>query len=670
MTQDPIDEFIALPREQQLSTLQSFSPEKQDKLLSKVKDRRSKTKGPAPKTGAPPVTGEQPSHIDAAITEFSRPRTAQEVKSDLPGALGSIDTNLEQTAQNVGRRALGGVANMVAHPINTLVGAYDTAKEAIGTPAIQTADGTNLFGGKQGGPLEDRVKQFQDEYAKSPRTAIENLSGDVLGMYLSGKLLDAAGNAVKPMTKGLAPRVARAVTGTGPKAVTDLVERTREENTEIAEKTAKDRSATDKANAKLAEDRAAELKDFHEKTQARKAAEEKRSGVVTRRSALESGIGKLSDKFQDDLKATRDKAAAEADAKYQKLNEALGEHQTDGEFFNDALSEAAEKIKGTETEPTIFKDIEKKMGRGESFTYGDLQGYYSELGRELKKGTLPGDVYTAYGSLQDSIGGEMQRIADTQGMGPELADARSSWRQLRETFYDRKSPIRKALEGKEAGAAIKQLLGKDRTGIEAIARYDPGLAQRANTIRGYQEELGSTRVPAESTRPAPQLGGRSPAVPYPEAAPPKTIGPDEVRAAKTESLADRAARAKSRGFSAMASGFAAYDAIRSALNGDWRRVGVDVAARGSVALAQHGIARLLTSKPVIEYLTTATARDAASIPEDLRGKLPDLVKEAKARGIRVSPSLNVLFGSQGVNGQGPAPRAQQNATDAYQQEPR
>src|SRR5271157_2822490 len=40
--QDPIDEFIALPREQQMSTLQQLSPEKQDKLLGQIKVRKGK----------------------------------------------------------------------------------------------------------------------------------------------------------------------------------------------------------------------------------------------------------------------------------------------------------------------------------------------------------------------------------------------------------------------------------------------------------------------------------------------------------------------------------------------------------------------------------------------------------------------------------------------------
>ena len=46
MAKDPIDEFIALPKDQQLLTLQQLSPEKQNKLLGEIKTRKSRTNLP------------------------------------------------------------------------------------------------------------------------------------------------------------------------------------------------------------------------------------------------------------------------------------------------------------------------------------------------------------------------------------------------------------------------------------------------------------------------------------------------------------------------------------------------------------------------------------------------------------------------------------------------
>jgi hypothetical protein len=497
----------------------------------------------------------------------------------------------------------------------------------------------------------------------------------------AGALGTAAGNAALAFApeavgkvKELAPRAAaaagdaamrpvRAVTGTGPRAVRALVKDTVGENATAAEKaaasTARDRATVDKANAKLAQDRVAEVRSHFDKTQTAKAAEERRSGTASRKAAVESGVHRLSDRFQGDLKVVRERAAAAADAKYQALNTALGDLPANGEFLPNALTDAAEKIRGSETEPTIFRDIEKKVGRGDGFTYGDLQGYYSELGRELKKGTLPGDVYTAYNSLQDAIGDEMQRIADSQGMGPHLTDARTTWRNLKQTFYDPKSPLRKAIDAKEPGGSIRTLAGKDRTGIEALAQYDPQLAQRANIIRGYDEEARGTRVPAPSTKAAPQLAPRKAPAPYPEpvVAETKGLGPRAIQEAKAESLQKRAAFVRHRG--SWAATWPLLYVLRDIIHGNVSEIPGALGESAVTLGAVHGLANLMENPRVVDFLTEATDRDIAAIPPDLRATFPRIVRAARTQGIHVSPALLYVFA-------GLAPRRQeQNPTDAW-----
>lgn len=79
--------------------------------------------------------------------------------------------------------------------------------------------------------------------------------------------------------------------------------------------------------------------------------------------------------------------------------------------------------------------------------------------------------------------------------------------------------------------------------------------------------------------------------------------------------------------------------------------------------AVHGVARLMESKPVVDFLTTATSRDIAAIPPDLRGDFPAIVRRAQAQGIKVSPALRVTFGTAGAL----APR-RENATDQWAQQ--
>lgn len=474
--------------------------------------------------------------------------------------------------------------------------------------------------------------------------------------------------------KDVAMNPVRAVTGTGSRSLRDLVKDTREENVGI-----------DKANTKLTEDRATEVRSHFDKTQVAKEAADRRSAIETRKSATDSGVRTLSDKFQGDLKAVREKAATEADAKYQTLNSKLGKIPGNAAVLGAAARGALQKISGTSETPKIFRDILEKYPESEpdfieyqgakipksnrlydvlkeqgevnsaSLTYSDLQGYYSELGRELKRGTLPGDVYTAYGELQDAIGNEMQRIADANGVGPQLTDARTSWRNLKQTFYDPKSPLRKALDAKEAGGAVKALSGKDRTGIEALAKYDPELARRANTIRGYQEEAAGLRVPAESTKAAPQLKPKT------DLAPRKTIGQQEVQDAKSEGLQKRADRIRHLG--EMAAIWPMFYVIRDVVRGNLPSIPMAGAEMAGTAIAGHSLARVLESPRVADFLTKATERDIAAIPADLRGDFPAIVQKAQEQGVKISPALSKAF----IGAVALAPR--QHPTDEWQTTP-
>ena len=61
--------------------------------------------------------------------------------------------------------------------------------------------------------------------------------------------------------------------------------------------------------------------------------------------------------------------------------------------------------------------------------------------------------------------------------------------------------------------------------------------------------------------------------------------------------------------------------------------------------AVRGVAGILRNPKVVEFLTSATERDIAQIPPDLRGDFPNIVAEAQKQGIKVSPKLIALVGS-------------------------
>ena len=90
-------------------------------------------------------------------------------------------------------------------------------------------------------------------------------------------------------------------------------------------------------------------------------------------------------------------------------------------------------------------------------TYNDVQGYVSELGRELSRGTLDGDVFQAVKFLQNRLLDRMQRIAAHAGVGQTLRAARSGWRAYQEAFFEPTGP------SKSGSPLAQSLLAKDPT---------------------------------------------------------------------------------------------------------------------------------------------------------------------------------------------------------------
>lgn len=599
---------------------------------------------------------------DLALSRMS-PEQKQKLASSL-GFKGGEETQKplaprkpeERTVGNYAREIAGGVGRGVADDVTglyqTVRHPIDTAKGLVKQAGTAATEAGKEFRDTKGAPLGQRL-------GAAALTGLENapmIGGMVQHAEEGGEQMgspEAAGAAAEGITAfaapevagkalKLAPRAAEAVTGTGPRAIKDLVKDTQEANAKIAD-----------ANAKIRANREAEVQTHGDKVATAKAQADLRSGLATRKAALERGVNTLSDKFHDDLKAVRDDAAEKANAKYTSLNAALAEETIPSQSLLGHLLDASEKIKGSMTNPTIFKDIEKAVTGGETISYDDLQGYYSELGRELSKGTLPGDIYTAYSTLQDAIGGEMQKVADSKGLGAQLTDARGSWRNLKQTFYDPKSPLRKALNSKEPGTAVKAIIGKDRTGIEALAKYDPQLASRANVLRGYQEEADGIRIPQASTKATPKLA------PKKELAPAKKIGEEDIREAKGEHLQKSADRI--RHYSTAAATWPLFYAVRDMVRGHAPNLGtIGLEMAGTAALG-HGLANILEKPAVKDFLTKATSRDIATIPEDLRRDMPSIVKAAQGKGIKVSPLLvRSIQGTAFL-----APRKEQHPTDAW-----
>lgn len=520
-------------------------------------------------------------------------------------------------------------------------------------------------------------------------------TGDYAGG--AGTVAGNAALALAPKVVGKAGRLGlkagesmvRNVTETTPRDVAGVVKETSAENEVKTDKAAK---KTEEQRAKVAEKNDAE----RERVKAKNADNAQKRQVVLKkhfdalqkgkgepgtslesgrprttaelqshREALTRGVEQLDTPFKEDLAALREKVNGQAHEMYGELDTALNDEEANPHFLGDAIEQASEKIKGSNTDPTILKDMEKRINGSDALTYEDLQGYYSELGKELSKGTLAGDVYYAYNTLQDLVGDEMQRIAKSkdaqlaasgeppQNLSAKLTNARNFYRQMKQTFYDPKSPVTRAIRATERGKSIGAFQGADQSGIEALAQYDSELAQRANTLRGYQAEAKgipkakpttATRTPTLSAPPPPVEPNVTPQPP-PVQSETVTQTPESLTAAKAENVT-KAAEAMRHSKSPLVSAVAGYGTIKALLVRNLATAGLDITARLLYGAAKPAIANILERPKVVAELSKFTEKDAAAIaklPARQRAAFADtmgkVASEAEKKGVTVSPAL-------------------------------
>ena len=440
---------------------------------------------------------------------------------------------------------------------------------------------------------------------------------------------------------------------------------------------------------KSAQDRKAELQKHFEDTQKAKgetgtSPETGRALTpeeqVSRRQAIESGIQRSDPEIKADLEKTEKTVNEQANEKYNNLRKVLakekaapyqaydeeghvkGEPETITQHLYDT---ANDELRGTETEPAIIKSLGKRVENGElELTYDDLQGYREEVGRELRKGSLPGDVFSGYKKLMAEIDNAMQEIADRHGLGKAQTDARNFYRQYAETFIDRDSPVRKALDSTERGETVKAFQGADKTGIEALAKYNPQLSRRINTLRGLQEEASALpKEKPEKFGKAPTLAPKTPSerVGFPDRPEQTTIDTQAVR----ERLADKWATGESslnkwQVRALLGGGLSALIDVTETLGGRAPGLGSMVMEAGGTAAYTFGpamVAKLLEKPGFREWITRPPEGELntlMALPNADRITITDGLRQtiqvAQRKGIKVDPALAAMIGATAVRG--------------------
>ncbi len=680
----------------------------------------------SPQSTAPTVTP-TPGAVLRPLTERERFTMTYPVGVKGEG----VGENLHNMAQNAGVGIFQGVDALV-HPVRTLEG---IAASIIPQPVLDWSKNQGREGElrKKQERGEELSKEEQEYLSKAegfegaqnpiqqvgegmrrPGEFIPNNAGQALVFDAAGRLLGSGARTLKETSR----KMREGVTGTGPRVTKDLAEKTAAENAKNATRTQNlntrraeaDTTRADKvkeANRQAAidaekktkelqdkkeSDRKSELHEHFEKTKAVKDAKEVAQDAADRKVALERGVEHLDPEIKTDLEATEDKVNEQANKNYNELAANLSNEEApdfkenkgidsqgnpivkERPFLTYLYELGTDALKGSDTETPIMKSLGSRIAdaKGGTLTYGDIQGYRAEIGRELRKGTLPGDVFHAYKQMTDAIDTEMeniaskadQRVTKETGESPHYVQrqkaARAYYRNYAETFLDRQSPIRKALDATERGQTIRQFRGKDQSGVEKLAQFNPQLARRINTVRGYQSEAVSikpkTVTKAEPTlppKPIPVEPIEPKTKPIPPPRPPletpvKKVELEDIRQAKGESAAKKENKART-GYAPIVSTGLFVDALRSAMQGQFEHAGVDVAARGLYEIGKQTYAALLRNPDVIRVITEPTARDIAQIPPELRGEsLKGLIEQAKKQGIKVDPRISALAGASAV----------------------
>jgi hypothetical protein len=539
-----------------------------------------------------------------------------------------------EIARGVGRglkNDVVGAVDTVRHPIDTVTGlakqGADTVKavrqeyrDNAAAPMGQRVTAAALAGLEQApvvGGMVQKAEQGGTELA-SPEAA--GAAAEGITTYAAPEI---AGRFVGPMTRSLKETVrkgSQTAVGAGESAVKSSV-------TKTAADAGKEAKATIKSNREATAEHAGKTADVKQENAEAKRAQDK---IAPTQEKLKTAGREL----QAQIETARNKALKVGNEKYNTVNEALSNFPADGEKMVGAVEAASEKISGSNTKPAILKDMSDRVFKDESFDYSDLQGYYSELGKELSKGTLPGDVYHALDTLHESIGDEMQRIADSQGKGAQLTDARNYWRRMKQTFgrpYNPTDAANVTLEKATGNAAEEEQANR----VRLLGSFDPSIPQTVEHISNLRqgvEALGKPKPLREVVKPNP---------PKPEA---KQIHAPEVNTREIrEQLVDRWAKGESSlnkfQITRLTSGGIGA-LIGGVLHGE---LGAGAGATIGAAFGPAMIAKLAESPAVREWLTRPPAgelADLSKVPYADRIKITDGLKQvADKAGIKIAPLL-------------------------------
>lgn len=660
-----------------------------------------------------PKTKSLYAHARDKFMDLTAPKNPERPWNNDPETVHGDIRDTYEFGRELTKGAVRGGAELIRHPINAFLSTGTLLDEAAlqAVPATRGSYTDNL----KSSAREDLKKQGH-ALAEQIRTNPAYLTGTIAGQMVVGEAAgDAAGKGLK---KGLEifPKIVRSgtevLTKTTPRDTGKFVEETGKSNADnISKADAKNASNKERAddiNAQRSEIHARRLQTVEAANAAKQAefeaaktqAEEINRAAAadeTTRGQLARQVKAQAARLVERVRAVKDATKEKIDTAYGKIREATGEKVDPDtgqvtrpavtiprENLASAVGKAEKLIKGSDENLKMFRDILSKAEEGKAgesmedtsappADFTQLQGYYSEIGDKLSGGNLPPDVYRAMRSLQEDVGGMMQKMAKERGVGAQLRSTQQLFRDYMQTFRESAgpnhsgSPIAQALDASDPAYAIKPLTAAETAARvrNMLSKFDPSVNGQGgagklfdnfrDTVREF-DGTGQVKPAAPPTAPVLKPTPEPPKVIQPKLIQPEItkLGPEELRAQRAGRYGDIAEnlreRAVSRGLKT--SLYSLPTSIATLFLGHPIGALGETASGIGVFVTSQMAARILERPAVVEWLSRPSPADIAQLeklPASQRlaaaETMKPIVEQAKSKGITVAPSIAKFVGA-------------------------
>ena len=413
----------------------------------------------------------------------------------------------KDAAWNAAANAMGVGGNIVKRAARTVEGAVEFPFHVAGTvsnlsssdPETSARAEDALLAMHPATQIYDRFKELGQDWKQSPALAGENVVGDALGMYLTGKLAEGALKA--PKTVGdIAESGIRRLAGSGPGVASKLAREAAEDNRVIdlhnADKQAEAQQKWRDAQAKATADHQAELLRLRQKyaQDTRNATEKARTGTAEDRAQYQAKQLASKQKYEQDVRDQTAKFQAERAKAIQENADAQRE-------YNQKIGKTAQHNReATAAERAQAQQAARLQVGGSQLIYGLRQldktlrakanDLYGAVREKMDGATLPSDTLAdgVKAAQAEWIRGSPAKVAEFNAMvspgqpGPELVLADQTAQNM--GYKD----FRTAISNPDIRSTLSRALPPD-VWQAAIGQGTRPISW--NDLQGFYEETGA-----------------------------------------------------------------------------------------------------------------------------------------------------------------------------------